>query len=140
MSNAPGGASGGPPTGSSHRSKYKNAGLDSQEMRRRREEEGIQLRKQKREQQLFKRRNVQDTTDEQVIQVCKKNHKSIFFLASTTCMSHFEPKTKLEFEKQPAIPQFFDNKIIIVCIYFFSRMTLFQVLVWKSQKQSLVKL
>jgi len=68
MSNAPGGASGGPPTGSSHRSKYKNAGLDSQEMRRRREEEGIQLRKQKREQQLFKRRNVQDTTDEQVIQ------------------------------------------------------------------------
>jgi len=68
MSNAPGGASGGPPTGSSHRSKYKNAGLDSQEMRRRREEEGIQLRKQKREQQLFKRRNVKDTTDEQVIQ------------------------------------------------------------------------
>ena len=80
MSNAPGGASGGPPTGSSHRSKYKNAGLDSQEMRRRREEEGIQLRKQKREQQLFKRRNVQDTTDEQVIQVCKKKLKiKIFF-------------------------------------------------------------
>ena len=73
MSNPPGGASGGPPTGSSHRSKYKNAGLDSQEMRRRREEEGIQLRKQKREQQLFKRRNVQETTDEAVIQVCKKN-------------------------------------------------------------------
>ena len=35
-------------------------------MRRRREEEGIQLRKQKREQQLFKRRNV--TTDD-IIQV-----------------------------------------------------------------------
>ena len=45
-----------------HKHRYKNAGLDSQEMRRRREEEGIQLRKQKREQQLFKRRNV--TTDE----------------------------------------------------------------------------
>ena len=41
-----------------HRSRYKNAALDSQEMRRRREEEGIQLRKQKREQQLFKKRNV----------------------------------------------------------------------------------
>ena len=38
--------------------RYKNAGLDSEAMRRRREEEGIQLRKQKREQQLFKRRNV----------------------------------------------------------------------------------
>ncbi|CAB0005714.1 unnamed protein product [Nesidiocoris tenuis] len=41
-----------------HKNRYKNAGLDSQELRRRREEEGIQLRKQKREQQLFKRRNV----------------------------------------------------------------------------------
>ena len=41
-----------------HKTRYKNVGLDSQEMRRRREEEGIQLRKQKREQQLFKKRNV----------------------------------------------------------------------------------
>ena len=31
---------------------YKNKALDSQEMRRRREEEGIQLRKQKREEQV----------------------------------------------------------------------------------------
>ncbi|CAG5128750.1 unnamed protein product [Candidula unifasciata] len=37
---------------------YKNKALDSQELRRRREEEGIQLRKQKREEQIFKRRNV----------------------------------------------------------------------------------
>ncbi|XP_063091096.1 importin subunit alpha-6 isoform X2 [Cavia porcellus] len=36
---------------------YKNKALNPQEMRRR-EEEGIQLRKQKREEQLFKRRNV----------------------------------------------------------------------------------
>jgi importin subunit alpha-6/7 len=41
---------------SKNAARYKNAGLDSAEMRRRREEEGIQLRKQKREQQLFKRR------------------------------------------------------------------------------------
>ncbi|KAK3858277.1 hypothetical protein Pcinc_035532 [Petrolisthes cinctipes] len=39
---------------------YKNQGLDSAEMRRRREEEGMQLRKQKREQQLAKRRNISD--------------------------------------------------------------------------------
>uniref|UniRef100_T1GYQ4 IBB domain-containing protein n=1 Tax=Megaselia scalaris TaxID=36166 RepID=T1GYQ4_MEGSC len=44
-----------------HRMRYKNAGLDSEEMRRRREEEGIQIRKQKREQQLIKRRNVEAT-------------------------------------------------------------------------------
>ena len=31
---------------------YKNKGMDSEELRRRREEEGIQLRKQKREQQV----------------------------------------------------------------------------------------
>ncbi|NP_001171841.1 importin subunit alpha-7 [Saccoglossus kowalevskii] len=37
---------------------YKNKALNPEEMRRRREEEGVQLRKQKREEQLFKRRNV----------------------------------------------------------------------------------
>lgn len=45
--------------------RYKNAGLDSAEMRRRREEEGIQLRKQKREQQLTKRRNLNTQLDDQ---------------------------------------------------------------------------
>lgn len=45
-------------SGSAHKHRYKNAALDSIELRRRREEEGLQLRKQKREQQLFKRRNV----------------------------------------------------------------------------------
>ncbi|XP_076673171.1 karyopherin alpha1 [Andrena cerasifolii] len=45
-------------TATTHKYRYKNAGLDSQELRRRREEEGVQLRKQKREQQLSKRRNV----------------------------------------------------------------------------------
>lgn len=45
--------------------RYKNQGLDSAEMRRRREEEGIQLRKQKREQQLIKRRNLNTQIDDQ---------------------------------------------------------------------------
>lgn len=46
-------------TGPAHRLKsYKNKALDSLELRRRREEEGIQLRKQKRDEQLFKKRNV----------------------------------------------------------------------------------
>lgn len=41
-----------------HKHRYKNVGHDVSELRRRREEEGIQLRKQKRDQQLIKRRNV----------------------------------------------------------------------------------
>lgn len=49
-----------------HKHRYKNAGLDSEELRRRREEEGVQLRKQKREEQLFKRRNVGNIKDEEV--------------------------------------------------------------------------
>lgn len=44
--------------GTTHKYRYKNVGLDSNELRRRREEEGVQIRKQKREQQLSKRRNV----------------------------------------------------------------------------------
>ena len=69
----PGVSTGGPGTAaagsssSSHRHKYKNTGLDAQELRRRREEEGVQLRKIKREQQLFKRRNV--FNDDSSIQV-----------------------------------------------------------------------
>lgn len=45
-------------SGSTHKHRYKNSALDSVELRRRREEEGVQLRKQKRELQLYKRRNV----------------------------------------------------------------------------------
>jgi len=41
--------------------RYKNEGVDSKELRRRREEEGMQLRKQKRDIQLFKRRNINET-------------------------------------------------------------------------------
>ncbi|BFZ25032.1 hypothetical protein BsWGS_28071 [Bradybaena similaris] len=37
---------------------YKNNSKDSQELRKRREEEGVQLRKSKRDEQVFKRRNV----------------------------------------------------------------------------------
>lgn len=50
--------------------RYKNVGLDSQELRRRREEEGVQLRKQKREQQLSKRRNVPNVaTDDEGVSI-----------------------------------------------------------------------
>ncbi|TRZ03672.1 hypothetical protein DNTS_015876 [Danionella cerebrum] len=49
---------------------YKNKALNPQEMRRRREEEGIQLRKQKREEQLFKRRNVSLPAGDEVMLEC----------------------------------------------------------------------
>lgn len=45
-------------SGSAHKHRYKNSALDSVELRRRREEEGVQLRKQRRDLQLSKRRNV----------------------------------------------------------------------------------
>lgn len=43
---------------SDHRTKYKNTALDARELRRRREEEGVQLRKQKRDDALIKRRTI----------------------------------------------------------------------------------
>lgn len=43
---------------SDHRARYKNSGLDAKELRRRREEEGVQLRKQKRDDVLSKRRTL----------------------------------------------------------------------------------
>lgn len=45
---------GGSPATNHRLKSYKNKGMDSDELRRRREEEGIQLRKQKREQQVSK--------------------------------------------------------------------------------------
>lgn len=60
-----------------HRMRYKNEGVDSKELRRRREEEGIQLRKQKRDIQLFKRRNINETIQNEDVDV------SVIFLIMT---------------------------------------------------------
>jgi len=49
---------------SARKDKYKNKALDTSELRRRREESGIQIRKAKREEQLFKKRNVDLTRNE----------------------------------------------------------------------------
>lgn len=46
---------------SDHRARYKNSGLDARELRRRREEDSIQLRKQKRDDVLSKRRTIAPT-------------------------------------------------------------------------------
>uniref|UniRef100_A0A8C6T1V7 Importin subunit alpha n=1 Tax=Neogobius melanostomus TaxID=47308 RepID=A0A8C6T1V7_9GOBI len=47
---------------------YKNKSLNTDEMRRRREEEGLQLRKQKKDEQLFKRRNVATVEDDGIFE------------------------------------------------------------------------
>ena len=59
-----GASGGGAGNTGAHRYRYKNTGLDAQELRRRREEEGVQLRKQKRETELCKRRNLAQSGDE----------------------------------------------------------------------------
>jgi hypothetical protein len=58
-------------------------------MRRRREEEGIQLRKQKREQQLFKKRNV---TAEEILQVPTFVVKTLYFGLGIPLFRHFVVK------------------------------------------------
>lgn len=79
----------------SHKQRYKNAGLDSSEMRRRREEEGIQLRKQKREQQLIKRRNV-DTVPavenefESALTVSFSNGNPLVWIINAITLCHWQ--------------------------------------------------
>ena len=79
---------------SGHKDRYKNLGLNATEMRRRREEEGIQLRKQKREQQLAKRRNVNESiidniNDSDVSNCLRRNVKeSIIDNINDGCMSN----------------------------------------------------
>lgn len=51
-----------------HRQRYKNSAVDASELRRRREEEGIQLRKQKRDSELLKRRNLNADVDDSLIE------------------------------------------------------------------------
>lgn len=47
-----------------HRARYKNSGLNSKELRRRREEDSVQLRRQKRDDVLSKRRTLNSVEDE----------------------------------------------------------------------------
>lgn len=52
---------------SDHRARYKNSGLDAKELRRRREEEGVQLRKQKRDDVLSKRRTLGPSARDEMV-------------------------------------------------------------------------
>lgn len=69
-------------------------------MRRRREEEGIQLRKQKREQQLIKRRNVNVANEEDVdsaIQVTYVFNVNFGFFSKNSCLEFSFWVSKLSF-------------------------------------------
>lgn len=85
----------------SHKNRYKNIGLGTSEIRRRREEEGIQLRKQKREQQLIKRRNVllgsssamdSEVSMEAGMQMCANELQTVL-----------KPPQQLLFDSQPVL-------------------------------------
>ena len=104
MSQSPSGSTPGPSSGTpsapgsanqqQHKLKYKNTAMDSQELRRRREEEGIQLRKQKREQQLFKRRNVNANEVLQVKKTCFDPHgRPTVIVSSDHCFHPHRPSS-----------------------------------------------
>lgn len=80
---------------STHRNRYKNPGVDAQELRRRREEEGIQLRKQKRDNELSKRRNlvVSDTGDDSL---SEENGVSGITPEMVAALYQEDPKTQLD--------------------------------------------
>ncbi|KAF7495561.1 Importin subunit alpha-7 [Sarcoptes scabiei] len=55
-----------------HQRYHKKVGSDAQELRRRREQEGVQLRKQKRENELSKRRNLVDAEEPELLDITEK--------------------------------------------------------------------
>jgi importin subunit alpha-2 len=58
--------------------RYKNKGLTLDELRRRREDEGVQLRKQKRDEQIAKRRNMTDCdVENEYDMICDNNNTAI---------------------------------------------------------------
>ncbi|XP_014270997.1 importin subunit alpha-1 [Halyomorpha halys] len=110
--------------------KFKNRGKDSEEMRRRRNEVSIELRKAKKDEQLLKRRNM-SSIDEPVSPLHDNNSRMLTTIEEITAGMHSNDE-QLQFiatqsarktlsrEKNPPIDTLIDSGLVPRCIEFLS--------------------
>lgn len=97
---------------SDHQRKFKNAGKSGEELRRRRAEGSVELRKTRKEEHLMKKRNVDlddqyqtgDDTDTETATAAQSPSKNAEQLAGEVLSSPETPKTKSRIAMKPVLP------------------------------------